>query len=83
MKLTPKRRAWLELLRDRGPHSRSTSNVGYYCMQAGWTEWCYRSLEGEEMTTDEARARYGDKFWEVVSTAGERITAAGRKVLEQ
>lgn len=83
MKLTPKRRAWLELLRDRGPHERSKSNIGYYCMQAGWTDWNYRSPEGDQMTPYEARARYGDKFWEVVEFAGERLTEAGRKVLEQ
>jgi hypothetical protein len=82
MKLTAKRRAWLARLLA-GPANR-TSNVGYYCMQAGWTEWNYLDPEGQPISLDEATERFGfEHRWAHIRSDGERITAEGRRVLEE
>ena len=83
MKLTKNRHAWLKLLATGERPSRNRSNVGFSCMRAGWSEWNYRSTDGEEMTGDEARARYGDRWWDHVRIHGERLTEAGRLVLDE
>lgn len=85
-KLTAKRRAWLERLRDEGPAERDRSNVGYVCHAEGWTEWNYWDpAYKEHISGDEARKRYGDRsddrWWDQVKIAGERITEAGRNIL--
>jgi hypothetical protein len=82
IRLTWLRRQWLERLAEEGPQERDHTTTGYYCMQAGWTEWIYR--DGTEyITGHEARARYGDRFWDQVESAGERITKAGLKILRE
>lgn len=82
MKLTPGRKLWLETLL-KGPGHRSRGPQGYHCMAAGWTEWDYRTPEGEPITGQEARERYGSEWWNVVAgkSVAERITEKGRKVL--
>ena len=82
IRLTDKRLEWLRLLQWKEPLGRNRTNVGFYCMQAGWTEWNYRNDAGEDMTAAEAKERYGEKYWEIVSGVGERLTELGRAVLE-
>lgn len=79
-KLTPGVKKWLEKLRDEGPCKRSRGRVGYIAMQAGWTEWDYhRKDNGQPITTDEARATFGDQWWEQLTNGDlDRITPAGR-----
>ena len=73
-KLTHKRLAWLQIL-EMGPGHRN-SNVGFYCMTAGWTEWNYVDAKtGEHLTSEAAAAlRYDER----VRTDGERLTPKGR-----
>lgn len=78
--LTPKRLAWLRRLAI-GPTDRH-SNVGYWCMHAGWSEWNYVNAKGEEMTGQEAKERYGETYFEHVRVQGERLTARGRAIVE-
>ncbi len=68
-RLTPKRRAWLERLRDEGHACRARTNVGYTCMQAGWTEWYAKFKDGREMPMSQARALYsGPDLWDRLET---------------
>lgn len=80
--LTDRRRAWLVHVRDHAPAHRDSTNVGCACMRAGWTRWVYVNKQGEEMTDLEAKDRYGDRWWDIVRISGERLTDAGRKMLE-
>lgn len=82
MRLTPGRRAWLEALLD-GPKRRTKTGVAFQCMKAGWTEWDYRTPEGEPISSLEARERYGDTWWDHVCRfpLPERITELGRAAL--
>jgi hypothetical protein len=82
IRLTPCRRAWLELLAEKGPRERDHTTTGFYCHQAGWTEWNYR-FEGRDMTMDEARECVPEPFWENARAAGERITEAGLAKLKE
>ena len=82
MKLTDRRRAWLARLLI-GPTDRH-SNVGYWCMHAGWTEWNYVDANGTPIDFEEAKQRFGiEHVWEHIHAVGERITAEGRAVLEE
>lgn len=82
MKLTEKRRAYLERLLD-GPRLRdgSKGNTGYACMQAGWTEWDFRA-NGEVISKEEwfRRARADEPRDDNYE---ERLTPAGRAALSQ
>jgi len=73
-KLTHKRLSWLKIL-EIGPGHRN-SNVGYWCMNAGWAEWNYVDAEtGAPIDKIEAASRgFGDR----VRTNGERLTQRGR-----
>jgi hypothetical protein len=81
--LTPARRAWLHKLKNEGVAKRAKSRTGYDCMRAGWTEWNFVPLSGaeENLTHAEAKARFGDKYWDFVGISGERLTPLGKKVL--
>jgi len=80
VKLTAKRLAWLKRLL-LGPAHR-TSNVGYYCMQAGWSEWNWLDRHGQPISMDEAKERWGSPdLWSHITSDGERITQLGREVL--
>lgn len=74
---------WLHLLEVKPGSIRYKTNIGYRCMQNGWTEWRYVNAKGEGMTWIEARARYGDKYWDHVTIHGELLTDAGRTVLAE
>jgi hypothetical protein len=79
--MTDARVAWLEKL-TQGPAYRARTAVGAQCMQLGWVEWNY--LDGETrqpISEDEARARYGQRWWDCVRCEGERITVMGRQAL--
>ena len=84
MKLTEKRRAYLERLLD-GPKPRdgSMGNVGFACMQAGWTEWDHR-VNGQPVEEAEywQRIREG-KPVDRPAERPERITEAGRTALKE
>jgi hypothetical protein len=80
--MTANRFKWLKRL-EIGPANRGHSRVGYDCMQLGWTEWNYVNAGGEAMTGVEARARYGEQWWNAVQIAGERLTDAGREALKK
>lgn len=82
IRLTPKRLAWLRQLRDRGPLEHGSTSIGYYCMRAGWTEWDYITAEGEHLNAAEARARFGDRYWDHVRIGGARLTEVGRLLLD-
>jgi hypothetical protein len=81
--LTPARRAWLEQLKRDGPSHRSTTRVGFDCMQLGWTTWHYVDKQTRQpITAEEARERWGiPDWWEHVDMRGEALTEAGRKML--
>jgi hypothetical protein len=83
-KLTPKRLAWLRQLAESGPADRHSS-VGFFCMQAGLTEWNWVLKEtGEPIAMDEAKARFGmPECWERVRAEGERLTEAGHAVVRE
>ena len=82
IRLTDKRLEWLRRL-EAGPAYRSKNNVGYYCMQAGWTEWNYLDRSnGEPINAKEARDLFGEHWWEEIIANGERLTEAGRKIVE-
>jgi hypothetical protein len=83
-RLTEKRRAWLLKLRDEGPAFRPRNNIGYCCMQAGWTEWYAEFKDGREMPMSEARKLYpGPEAWDMFKSGQFRecITDKGRAIL--
>ncbi len=83
--LTEKRRAWLEQLRDHGPACRARNNIGYCCMQAGWTEWYAEFKDGRQMPMSEARKLYpGPEAWDMFKSGQFRecITSAGLAALQ-
>ena len=83
MKLTDKRRAWLARLLV-GPANRPRGRTGYDCMQAKLTEWNYVDASGAPIDFAEAKERFGiEHVWNHIHAVGERITAEGRRVLEE
>ena len=80
--MTPGLRAWLIKCRDHWPANRARGNVGYRAMAEGLTEWNYVDAEGNNLTFDEAKRRFGDACWDHVTSNGERITERGLKALE-
>jgi hypothetical protein len=83
-RLTDKRRAWLEQLRDHGPAKRAKNNIGYDCMQAGWTEWYAKFYDGREMPLSEARKLYeSPELWDKLDAHAFRecITDEGRAII--
>jgi hypothetical protein len=82
MNLTAKRRAWLQRLL-LGPAHRPRGRNGYVCMQEGLTEWNYVDRHGQPISFEEAKARWGiEHVFEHIRGDGERLTAKGRKLLE-
>ena len=83
MKLTPKRRAYLERLLD-GPLPRdgSKGKTGYDCMQADWTEWDFQ-IDGKRVSRDEYRQAIKDGYRPDAMAYEERLTPAGRAVVEK
>ena len=82
MRMTAKRRAWLQKLAKHGP-AESHSVVGYACRKAGWTEFVYY-LDGAWLSSVEAKEKYGGlDWWNRVdhTTNSERITDEGRAAL--
>ena len=79
--LTPRRRAWLEVLRDHGPQSRSRGRTGADCMALGWTEWNWVKRVTRE-PVHSVGFLIGSSWWEAHDIDGERITEAGLKMLE-
>jgi hypothetical protein len=78
--LSPGRRAWLEKLARDGKASRPRGNVGYDCMQLGWTEWAVMTADGAVMGWAEAGAKYPGA-WRSSPMVGEMLTDEGRRVL--
>lgn len=82
VRLTDKRRAWLQQLLV-GPASRPAGRVGFDCMQLKWTEWDYRTRDGVPIGFEEAKRVYGiEHVWEHISSRAERLTAIGRRLAE-
>jgi hypothetical protein len=73
---------WLRLV-EMKPGAVSHNRVGFDCKKLGWTEWNYRTRHGDNITQEEAKATYGERFWEHVRVHGERLTDAGRRVIEE
>jgi len=81
--MTKPRKAWLEHLLAHGPAKRRKSPVGFNCMQLGWTEWNYSLPDGTPVTKADAKERFGEKWFDNVTTNfEERITEAGRAALQ-
>jgi hypothetical protein len=80
--VTALRLEWLKLVAVK-PGSVSHNQVGYACRKLGWTDWNYRTRNGEFIDEAEARKRFGDRYWQHVRIAGERLTEAGRRIIEQ
>jgi hypothetical protein len=79
--MTEARARWLEEL-SRGPAQRRRGPVGYQCMQLKWVEWNYLDRDtGATVTEDEARASWGDRWWQHCRVGGERLTQLGWQVL--
>lgn len=85
-KLTPKRLEWLKHLKAEGPAKRESGiNVGYACMQAGWTQWAYwDGKTGEKLTFEEARGQLAaDKNKAISVIVREEITPLGLAKIEE
>lgn len=81
--LTPARKTWLETLAV-APAKRHRSRVAFDCMKLGWTEWCYMREDGSPITAEEAQHEFGkDWFMKVRVNNNERLTAEGRRILEE
>lgn len=84
--MSPKRRAWLEHLRDHGP-AHSGTRTGLACRVAGLTEWFVVTNDGEELPISALYARFpGEEYraWQLIkrpSSDVECITDAGRSIL--
>lgn len=82
-KLSPKRREWLEHLRDNGPgRCPYKGSVGLGCRTNGWTEWVY--VRGDdEKAASELNMPYKDRYdqgWRI--SGREQITELGRATLK-
>ena len=75
-------RKWLEECRDHWPAHRSRGNLGYRAMQAGLTQWNYVDADGNNYTVEQARMKFGDRYWDFVTVNGERLTKDGLWALE-
>ena len=85
MNLTPGRRAWLERLAREGVAKRTRGRVGFDCMRAGLTQWAYRDrVSGDFVAEDALLAKYcaGGVPWDCYEMVGEKLTYAGRKVVQ-
>jgi hypothetical protein len=77
IRLTEKRLMWLRHLKNGPSERRGHGGTGYYCMQAGWTEWDFRDKETGEPVPHPAPGE-----WDKVTHSGERLTEAGRKLVD-
>lgn len=88
MRMTPKRQAWFEHLKERGP-AKSGTVVGYQCRKAGWTEWFITLADGREMPLSSFYAENPNTphhlLWDgiVGRTERECITAQGLAALAE
>jgi hypothetical protein len=78
---TQKMLEWLRLLEIKPGSTRPRNRIGYLCMQRGWTEWDYRDRHGKQISVMEAKELWGNRWFEHVTTSGERLTDEGRTVL--
>lgn len=81
VRLTPKRRAWLQRLLI-APANRPRGRVGFDCMRLKFTEWDYRTRDGRPIGFEEAKKIYGDSVWEHIknSNGAERLTELGHRL---
>jgi hypothetical protein len=81
---TPKMLQWLHLLEVKPGSHRSGNRIGFICMTRGWTEWDYRDRHDEPISLAQAEALWGKPgLWDHIRSDGERITDAGRAILNQ
>ena len=84
--MTQARRHYLARLASREITGRASNNVGYQCMQLGWTEWLF-SDGVETLTETDFRAKFApgeerSRAYGRWNNVSEVVTAAGLKALE-